>query len=172
MALGWADVYDAIMRLKQLLTTLIALCGVASGVGCARTESFDIAVRNDTTQPVTLILAKNGPPFEQLWAAPEDLALESPDNEERHSYFVLEPNRTADLTVKGKFEQGSRGLVRVYRGDLDLSALIAIGPASPNRIDLRLRPGVNRFVVFDDHGRLAARDAPDVPPPPPPPPQP
>ena len=42
--------------------------------GCARTEKFDVSVRNDTSSPLTLALTKDGPPFEHVWAGPEDLA--------------------------------------------------------------------------------------------------
>ena len=31
--------------------------------GCARTEQFDITVRNDTETPLTIALTKDGPPF-------------------------------------------------------------------------------------------------------------
>ena len=142
------------MRLAHAFTTLAV--GLAALAGCARTEAFDIGVRNGTREPVTLVLTKNGPPYERLWAAPEDLAVESPDNDEQHSFVVLAPDRQADVALTGRFDQGSRGFLRVYRGDLDISDLSAIGPASPNRVDLPLRPGVNRFSIVDRGGRLAA----------------
>lgn len=130
-----------------------------AGGGCARTEAFNVVVHNETRGDLTLVLTKNGPPFERLWASPEQLTVESPDNEERHSYFVLPPTRTADVSLKGRFSRGSRGFLRVYRGDQDLSAMSAIGPGSPNRIDLPLRPGLNEFVIVDRGGRLAAGKA-------------
>lgn len=138
-----------------LLTFGIALVALS---GCARTEAFDIKVRNATAEPVTLVLTKNGPPFEPLWASPEDLAVESPDNDEQHSYAVLAPGQEADVSLKGRFDSGTRGFLRVYRGDLDLSAMAATGSTSPNRLDLRLRPGPNRFVIAEDGGRLWAGD--------------
>ena len=135
---------------------VLAVVAVASAllVGCARTETFDITVRNDTGGPVTIALTKDGPPFERMWAGPEDLAIESPLNDEQHGYAVLPPGRSADVSVEGKFDRGTRGYVRVYRGDPDLSGMIAIGPVSPNRLDVPLRPGANQIVIGESQGRL------------------
>ena len=134
------------------LALIAVVCFAA--VGCARKESFDVSVRNGTDGPLTLVLTKDGPPFERLWAAPEDLAIESPRAEEQHSYLVLPANRDADINLEGKFDRGTRGYLRVYRGDLPIPEMVAIGPASPNRLDLRLEPGANRFVIVDSGSRL------------------
>lgn len=139
--------------LRPLIATLLAV-GCAGFVGCTRTDSFDISVRNDTARPITLALTKDGPPFEQLWASPEDLAIGSPHNDEQHGYVVLPPSRAADVSVKGKFESHSRGYLRVYRGDLQISEMNALGRQSPNRLDLPLHPGANHFVIGDADGRL------------------
>ena len=88
---------------------------------------------------MTIALTKDGPPFERLWAAPEDLAIESPKADEQHGYVVLPPGREADVSVEGKFDRGTRGFLRVYRGEPDISGMIAIGPVSPNRLDVPLR---------------------------------
>ena len=125
-------------------------------IGCARTEKFDVSVRNETRTPLTLALTKDGPPFEHVWAGPEDLAIESPRADEQHGFVVLPPGREADVSVQGKFDRGTRGYLRVYRGDLQISDMTAIGPASPNRLDLPLTPGPNRFVIDDTTGRLEA----------------
>ena len=151
------------MRMTFVLG-LVAVCSAFGG--CSRTETFNILVRNDTRTPVTLTLAKNGPPFERVWASPEDLAVESPAADEEHSYLVLPPGREAEVpTVTGRFSGGTRGFLRVYRGDLDVSDMNAISPASPNRLDLPLKPGTNRFVIAQSGGRLVAakQDAPASP---------
>jgi hypothetical protein len=143
------------MRMTHVLPLLAACCFAFAG--CSRTETFNISVRNDTPDPVTLTLAKNGPPFERVWASPEDLAVESPEADEEHSYLLLPPGREADVpAVTGRFSGGTRGFLRVYRGDLDISDMNAIGPVSPNRLDLPLKPGANRFVVTQSGGRLVA----------------
>lgn len=137
----------------------LALSCLLVGAGCARNETFDILVRNDTKHALTVVLTKNGPPFERLWAAPEDLAIESPDSDEQHGYAVLAAGQTADVSLKGRFDRGTRGYLRVYRGDLQISDMSAIGPVSPNRLDLPLKPGVNRFVIAEGGGRLVAGEA-------------
>lgn len=126
-------------------------------VGCTRPDKFDIVVRNDTAGPLTLALTKDGPPFERLWAAPEDLAIESPQAEEQHSYVVLPAGREAEVSVEGRFDAGTRGYLRVYRGEPLIPEMVAMSPASPNRLDLRLRPGPNRFVIGDSAGRLVEK---------------
>jgi hypothetical protein len=140
------------MRLASFIVVL-ALSSLAL-VGCTRTDQFDITVRNETTGPVTIALTKDGPPFEQVWAKPEDLAIESPRADEKHGFAVLAPGKEADVSVTGKFDSNTRGYVRIYRGDLRLSDMIAMSPTSPNRIDLLLRPGVNRLTVGEEGGRL------------------
>lgn len=143
----------------QLIVLMLAGVTFAAG-GCSRTDTFDIAVRNDTTGPITLALTKDGPPYEHTWAAPEDLAIGSPSADERHAYLMLEPGKEGYVSVKGKFDHNTNGYLRVYRGDLQISDMNAIGPASPNRVDLPLRPGANRFAIADVGGRLGeGRDA-------------
>jgi hypothetical protein len=148
------------------LALLLAAFWCSALIGCARTEKFDVFVRNETGGPVTLVLTKDGPPFEPLWAAPEDLAIESPRADEQHGYVVLPPGREADVSVEGKFDSGTRGYLRVYRGDLQISEMVAINSASPNRLDLPLQPGANRFLIAEINGRLAQGGlASDAPPP-------
>ena len=132
----------------------VSLLLAAIVTGCARTEKFDLTVRNSTTSPITLALTKDGPPFEPLWASPEDLAIQSPGADEKHGYVVLPPGKEGDVSVQGKFDNGTRGYLRVYRGDLQVSEMNAIRSDSPNRLDLRLSPGRNVFVIVDPRGRL------------------
>ena len=128
---------------------------LAALTGCARTEQFDVSVRNDTRSPLTLALTKDGPPFEPLWASPEDLAIQSPRADEKHGYVVLPPGKEGDVSLQGKFDSGTRGYLRVYRGDLQISEMNAIHATSPNRLDLPLSPGRNVFVIVQSAGRLA-----------------
>ena len=133
----------------------VSLLLAAIVTGCARTEKFDLTVRNSTTSPITLALTKDGPPYEPLWASPEDLAIQSPNAEEKHGYVVLPPGKEGDVSVQGKFDKGTRGFLRVYRGDLQVSEMNAIHSSSPNRLDIPLPPGRSVFVIVDAHGRLA-----------------
>jgi hypothetical protein len=133
----------------------IAAC-VFALTGCTRTEKFDLTVRNDTKSPLTLALTKDGPPFEPVWASPEDLAIQSPRADEKHGYVVLPAGKEGDVSVQGKFDNGTHGILRIYRGDLQVSQMNAIHSSSPNRLDIPLSPGRNMFVIVDDSaGRLA-----------------
>jgi hypothetical protein len=135
---------------------IVAVAALLAAIitGCSRTEQFDVTVRNSTQSSLTLALTKDGPPFDPLWASPEDLAIQSPNAEEKHGYVVLPPGKEGDVSVQGKFDSGTHGFLRVYRGDLQVSEMNAIKPDSPNRIDLKLSPGRNVFVIVDAHGRL------------------
>jgi hypothetical protein len=144
---------------------ILAIAALLAAImtGCSRTEKFDVTVRNSTQSSVTLALTKDGPPFEALWASPEDLAIQSPNAEEKHGYVVLPPGKEGDVSVQGKFDKGTRGYLRVYRGDLQVSEMNAIRSDSPNRLDLPLSPGRNVFVIVDSHGRLAEQRDGDAP---------
>jgi hypothetical protein len=136
------------------IVAVVLLLG-AIDTGCSRTDKFDLTVRNSTKSPLTLALTKDGPPFEPVWASPEDLAIQSPGADEKHGYVVLPPGKEGDVSVQGKFESGTHGYLRVYRGDLQVSEMNAIRSSSPNRLDIKLSPGRSTFVIVDSAGRLA-----------------
>src|SRR6478609_7191105 len=93
-----------------VVTALLTLIGA----GCAptQTRTFDVTVRNQTPGPLTLSLAKDGPPFEPTWATPEDIAKESPKAREDWKQTpggmsALPAGRVADVRgLKGQFESG------------------------------------------------------------------
>jgi hypothetical protein len=116
-----------------------------------------VGVRNDTTVALTLALTKDGPPFEPLWASPEQLAIQSPKADEQHSYLVLGPGKEGDVSVTGKFDSNTRAYLRVYRGDLQISDMNSMGPTSPSRLDLPLQPGRNAFTIGEAGGRLVQK---------------
>jgi hypothetical protein len=146
---------------------VVGVAWLAGGCGpAARTETFDIDVRNATTQPVTLSLAKDGPPFEAVWASPEDAALISAKYREQWVGGdtglgqVVGPGRTASIrNLSGRFTERARGYVRAYAGDLSMSmsGMMARGPDSPGRVDVPLTPGANKIVIEQDAGRVVAR---------------
>ena len=136
----------------------LATCGCTA----TRTDTFDVDIRNATDEPVTLSLAKDGPPYEPTWATPEDLALESPKLREEWAggpsgMGVVPPGKTASVKgLTGRFDGDSRGFLRAYTGDLTISQMLSKGRESPDRVDVRLAPGANRIVLVDKGGRIAA----------------
>ena len=136
-------------------------------VGCnsTRTDTFDIEIRNATGQPLTLSLAKDGPPYEPAWATPQDLAIETPKRREQWSggpsgMAAVPPGKTASVKrLQGQFNSGVNGYLRVYAGDLTISEMLAKGKDSPNRLDVLLKPGANVVVVSEKAGKLVAEPA-------------
>src|SRR5687768_12016867 len=135
-------------RLPLLLPALL----LASAFGCssARTQTYDIHVTNSTSGPVTISLAKDGPPYEAAWASPEDLAIESPRYRERGGMGVIPPGKTASTEkLTGRFEANAQGYLRVYAGDLTISEMLSKSRGSPGRVDVPLVPGRNDIRVED-----------------------
>ena len=105
-------------------TLLLPAALLAASLGCssAHTQTYDINVTNATAGPVTISLAKDGPPYEAAWATPEDLAIESPRYRERGGMGVIPAGKTASVEkLTGKFEPNAQGYLRVYAGDLKLT---------------------------------------------------
>lgn len=132
----------------------------ACGCTSTRTDTFDVEIRNDTAGPVTLSLAKDGPPYEPTWATPEDVAIESPKRREEWAggpsgMGVVPPGKTASVKgLTGRFDGGSSGFLRAYAGDLTISQMLSKSNGSPDRVDVPLAPGANRIVLVEKSGRI------------------
>ena len=140
---------------------LLACLGALTACGCTstRTDTFDVEIRNDTSGPVTLSLAKDGPPYEPTWATPEDVAIESPKRREEWAgpsgMGVVPPGKTASVKgLTGQFDSGSHGFLRAYAGDLTISQMLSKGSGSPDRVDVPLAAGANRIVLVERSGRI------------------
>jgi len=133
--------------------------------GCSapsRTETFDIELENATSGPLTLSLAKDGSPYEPSWATPQDLAIETPKRREEWSggpsgMTAVKAGQTASVQgLKGRFDAGVQGYIRAYAGELTISEMLARAPDSPSRVDVLLKPGMNRIRIIEKSGHLAA----------------
>ena len=149
-----------IPRMRFSLSAVVFFACFAS-VGCAtRTETFDVTVRNESAGPVTLWLTKTGGPEEQGWRSPESIAINFVVEDEKIGGVIVPPRNTATTgKTKGKFDPDSYAVLRVYRGEMRMSEMLANGTDSPNRADLILDPGVNRLVVSDAAGKIDVRHA-------------
>lgn len=132
------------VRPLSLLALLLAL----PAIGCTTTRSYDVTVRNDYTEPMTIWLTKDGPPMETTWLPPEDIAMmrKWPAGV-RLKGVVLQPGKTGDLKATGKFDSGVNAVLRVYRGHRELDELFAISRGSPNRTDILLPEGRSSWVI-------------------------
>lgn len=133
--------------MKQLAITLLLVC--VCGCHSYDTRTYDVSVKNDSEGPVTLWLTKDGPPFEPGWLSPEDIAIESPRQPVTTISGVVVPaGKTADTGPRqGKFEPGTRAVLRVYAGQLNFDQLLAAQADEKRRIDMRLHPGRSDLVV-------------------------
>jgi hypothetical protein len=134
-----------------LLLSLLAGCSTD-------TLTFSVSVKNDTEWPITLNLAKSVPQTEELWASPEDLdtnrVLLTPNT--RLGMVDVPPGKTGTVTnVSGHFSNGARAILRVYRGKNLLQKELLNMKVGADRQDVDLKPGENRFVVHDEHGKLS-----------------
>jgi hypothetical protein len=144
------------MKFRTLLMSVM-LC---SAVGCAtRSETYSVSVKNQTTTPLTIGFTKEGPPYQDQWMAPEDIAVDRMVKPELYSWgILLEPVKTAttkdDMTAK--LQGDTLAYLRVYRGHLNLLQILAISSGSSSRVDLPLMPGNNSVVIIERDGKLAA----------------
>lgn len=125
-------------------------------VGCSSTRTYEVSVSNNTEGPITIGLTKEGSPFQPEWASPEDAAIagQPPVNT---MWAAIPAGKTADTgAVKGKFASGSHAVLRVYQGKLNLQGILAVSRGQPNRMDIPLHPGLNRFTITDEGPRLMA----------------
>ena len=135
-------------------------CGVVTRMTTAK-GTFNVSVKNESTRPLRVGLTKSGPPFESDWASPEDVAIAQAKNSGAAWGQVVLPGQTATIPeISGRFNEGVYAFLRVYADDPSLSDMLAIGRHSPNRLDLPLDAGSNRFVIQDDRDRLMARKLP------------
>lgn len=134
---------------------LLALCSLSTG--CAQTRSYQVAVRNETAQPITVGFAKEeGGPLESHWATPEDVAIGAPSYSERNwPSVVVPPGRTGVAgPVTGRFDSTARAFLRVYGSEGALNDLLSISRGDPRRADVPLAPGKNRLIVRERLGKL------------------
>src|SRR5687767_14880518 len=152
--------YDPAMTAKRLSIVSAALLLLLVGCG-GKTQTYDVSVSNDTQTPITVWLTKDGGPYEKHWRSPEDLAMESPGGSRIAGVKIPAGQAAATGPVNGKFYEGAGAILRVYAGDYDFSALLAVSRGSPNRADVPLSPGVNRFSVTRDAKGVVVKPAED-----------
>ena len=127
--------------------------------GCqAKKYTYSLTLRNASTEPLMVGFAKEGPPFEDAWATPEQVARIPARPDERAWGVPVEPGKTAEVkTVTAKLEPTSIAYVRVYASTPTLEGMLAISTGSPNRADVQLLPGANDLIVVRQNGRLVVQ---------------
>jgi hypothetical protein len=133
------------MRTLPFLLGLLLLVG-----GCTVGRTYEVSVKNDTNEPITIWLTKDGPPAEQQWLSPEQIAIDPADVPPKIGGVVVPPGKSAGTgAVKGQFYSDVNAVLRVYEGQLTLAQLLAVSRGSSNRIDQVLPKGASQWIVDD-----------------------
>ena len=100
--------------MKQILISFLLLLPACTQID---KRSFEISVKNETAHPLSLGLVKNGPPAEEGWIAPHEVAMMAPQLADRHWGWVLAPGETKTFgPYTGHFESQTHAILRVYAG--------------------------------------------------------
>jgi hypothetical protein len=135
----------------RTLTALPLLCLL---VGCATTRTYQVDLKNHSDDWLTIGMIKEGGPVQKDWQAPE-VAIADEQKPSATMWEQIPPGKAADTgPVKGRFFSNSQAILRVYEGKLGLEGMMAISRGQPNRLDLELHPGVNRFTITREGDRL------------------
>ena len=142
------------MTIRSVLP-MVLLVGMTL-VGCnTKSYTYSVAVKNDTTEPLMIGFAKDGPPFEDNWATPEQIARIETRNDVHRWGVPTQPGRTAEVKkLTATLERSTTAYVRVYATTPTLPGMLAISQGSPNRLDIPLLPGANDISVKRQDGRL------------------
>src|SRR5688572_28093159 len=138
-------------RMKWIACLLLMMLTTAAG--CA----YQVEVKNQTSEPVTLWLTKDGPPPEEGWYSPEQLATMPEEVRPVYDLAIVAPGRTATTEeMSGDFPKGTRAVLRVYEGQKELFHILQDAKAGKERrVDKPLKKGMNRFVVVERDGAMA-----------------
>lgn len=137
------------------LMALALLLPLAWGCSNTRTETYNVTVHNSLDKPIMVFLTKNGPPLQDGWWSPEDIAVLYGNVEDDVSRWVVRPGGQANSgPMKALLAPGARAVLRVYEGRYALAELIAINRGSPDRLDLILTPGSTDVTVSKREGAL------------------
>ena len=148
--------------MRSVLRALLPLPALLLVVGCAETRTFQLAVRNETAGPLTCGVTKEGGRYERPWRSPEQAAVRTTSDDERGwDSIVVPPGETRSAgPVKGDFSGGAVAMLRVYKGDLELSDVLAVSRDSPGRVDVPLDEGRNAIIIREERGKLAYEKVP------------
>jgi hypothetical protein len=143
------------------MRTLTALVLASLALGCSHTRTYQVSITNHTDSPITFGMVKHGEPFEQNWAPPEVVEANG-GHASAELWGAIPPGKTAvSDAVKGRFASNAVAELRVYQGKLDLAGIMAVSRGQPNRLDLPLDPGMNKFTIINLNGHFeAVRDEP------------
>ena|SRR5687768_17268007 len=135
------------------------LLSLLLAVGCASTKAtFEVAVKNATSEPISVGLVKIGGSVEPGWDGPEHVAMHAPMLADRKWGTLIEPGAVATLGPQsGRFVQGERAVLRVYAADATVDELMGYSQRDSARLDINLWPGSSGYVIERDIAELKYR---------------
>lgn len=145
------------MRLTRILAVFLLGFWLLTGIGCSARGSFDVAIHNQTSEPLSAGFVKSGGPMDPKWTTPSDIAIHSPQLTDRHWGALVPPGKTIHLNSSSNFSKGSTAYLRIYSGDNTVDNLLAISPGSSDLAQHALDNGKSAFVVQRDQGQLKMR---------------
>lgn len=146
----------------NMIVALSALLLLAGGCAAPK-QTFQLELLNATNRPISIGLVKNGPPVEEGWTSPSEIAINAPQLTDRRWGMLIEPGQTAVIGPKtGRFPSGTLAILRAYAGNPTIEELLAYGRDDPDRLDIYLWPGSSSYVIDTLDGRLKATNVQDV----------
>jgi len=142
------------MMLRTIWTVILALLLPA----CTTQEKRDyhVQITNATSGQLSLGLVKNGPPNEDEWVAPHQIAIFAPQLSNRHWGVLLEPGQTEVLRQSGVFASGSQAILRIFVGNPTIERMVSIAREDPQRLDVYVPAGNSSYTIHTSAGRLEA----------------
>jgi hypothetical protein len=142
------------MKLRIFVPLLLLIFAPACSLP---SRSYHVHAANRCTATLSVGLVKNGPPLEDGWYAPADVAIGAPQLTDRHWGTIVEPGAVLILGPQsGHFADGVQAILRVYAGNPTIEELLAFGRDDPDRVDVYLWPGKSSYVIDRRGGRLTA----------------
>ena len=119
-------------------------------------RSFEISVKNETARPLSVGLVKDGPPTEEGWIAPHEVAIMAPQLTDHKWGLVINPGETKVMGPHtGNFGQGAHAILRIYAGTPSIEEMLSFSRSDPERLDIYLWPGKSGYVIRYDGGRIS-----------------
>lgn len=149
---------DTILGMR--LHTYPSLLLLVFASACSTTKlTYVVEVVNKTPLPLSVGLVKNGGQIAEGWTSPEQVAINAPHLMERKWGTLVPAGRSVVIgPQEGAFESGTDASLRIYSGDVLVSAAIAYGRSDPGRLDIRVMPGRSGFQINMD-GRTGGLQA-------------
>lgn len=138
------------------IRTLALLLPMFLLTACASPKAtFQVAVKNDTKEPLSVGLVKVGGEVEAGWDGPEHVAMHAPMLADRKWGTLVKPGQVVTIGPQtGKFVEGTHAVLRVYAADATVDDLLGFSRRDSGRLDIMLWPGPSAYAIDRRDGAL------------------